>query len=80
MEADHRKPHAIPTFSLFMNRLLCLLSLWHVSSLNAASRPDIIFILEDDYGWGDPACYGHPYAKIPNIDRLAREGTRFTQF
>ena len=38
------------------------------------------FNLADDYGWGDPACYGHPYAKTPNIDRLAREGTRFTQF
>ena len=63
-----------------MIRLLCLLSLRLGCSLHAASRPNIIFILADDYGWGDPACYGHPYAKTPNIDRLAREGTRFTQF
>ena len=42
--------------------------------------PNIIFILMDDLGWGDLGCYGHPYLKTPNIDRLAREGTRFTQF
>jgi N-acetylgalactosamine-6-sulfatase len=46
----------------------------------AARQPNIIFILADDYGWGDPHCYGHPYSKTPNIDRLAKEGTRFTQF
>jgi arylsulfatase A-like enzyme len=44
------------------------------------SRPNIIFILTDDQGWGDLASYGHPYLKTPNIDRLAEEGTRFTQF
>jgi N-acetylgalactosamine-6-sulfatase len=63
-----------------MIRLLCLLALHLGCSLQAASKPNIIFILADDYGWGDPACYGHPYARTPNIDRLAREGTRFTQF
>jgi N-acetylgalactosamine-6-sulfatase len=40
----------------------------------------IVFLLADDAGYGDFGCYGHPYAKTPNIDRLAREGTRFTQF
>jgi arylsulfatase A-like enzyme len=42
--------------------------------------PNIIFILCDDLGWGDLACYGHTLIKTPNIDRLAREGTLFTQF
>lgn len=42
--------------------------------------PNIIFILADDLGWGDPACYGNPYIKTPNLDRLAREGSLFTQF
>jgi len=44
------------------------------------SRPNIIFILADDLGWGDLGCYGHPLIKTPNIDRLAKEGTLFTQF
>jgi arylsulfatase A-like enzyme len=42
-------------------------------------RPNIIFILADDMGYGDLACYGNKYIKTPNIDRLAETGTRFTQ-
>lgn len=41
--------------------------------------PNIVFLFADDLGWGDLACYGHPYAKTPNLDRLASEGARFTQ-
>jgi arylsulfatase A-like enzyme len=43
-------------------------------------KPNIIFILADDMGWGDLQVYGHPYMKTPNLNRLAAEGTRFTQF
>jgi arylsulfatase A-like enzyme len=42
-------------------------------------KPNIIFILCDDMGYGDLACYGQPYIHTPNIDRLASEGMRFTQ-
>ncbi len=42
-------------------------------------RPNIIFILADDMGYGDLSCYGSQYVKTPNIDRLAATGTRFTQ-
>jgi len=45
-----------------------------------APKPNIIFILADDSGFADFGCYGHPYARTPNIDRLAAEGTRFRQF
>jgi len=45
-----------------------------------AARPNILFILCDDMGWGDPSCYGNPRMKTPNIDRLAAGGTLFTQF
>jgi len=44
------------------------------------NRPNILFILADDWGWGDLGCHGHPYVKTPNIDRLAREGTDFQRF
>jgi arylsulfatase A-like enzyme len=41
-------------------------------------RPNIIFILADDLGWGDLSSYGRPDYRTPNIDRLALQGTRFT--
>lgn len=41
-------------------------------------RPNIILILVDDLGWSDLGCYGHPYHRTPNIDRLAEQGMRFT--
>ena len=42
-------------------------------------RPNIVFILADDLGYGDLACYGNHFIHTPNIDRLARTGTSFTQ-
>ncbi len=50
-------------------------------SLPAAPRkPNIIFILADDLGYGDLGCYGQSKIKTPNIDKLASEGIRFTDF
>lgn len=51
--------------------------------LRAALRngqPNIVFILADDLGYGDLGCYGQSRIKTPNIDALAKAGTRFTQF
>ncbi len=42
-------------------------------------RPNIVFILADDMGYGDLHCYGNEYIQTPNIDRLAATGTRFEQ-
>ena len=44
----------------------------------AASAPNILFIMADDLGFGDPACYGGTGVKTPSMDRLAKEGLRFT--
>lgn len=45
-----------------------------------SAKPNIVFILADDLGSGDIGCYGGTIAPTPNIDRLAREGTRFTRY
>ena len=42
-------------------------------------RPNIVFIIADDLGYGDLSCYGQDRVATPNIDRLAKEGMRFTQ-
>jgi len=41
--------------------------------------PNIVFILTDDMGWKDLACYGNRFTETPNIDALAKSGIRFTQ-
>src|SRR5919109_266188 len=43
-------------------------------------RPNIILILSDDLGYGDLGSYGQRFIRTPNLDRMAREGVRFTQF
>src|SRR5213083_2627899 len=58
--------------------LSLVLSALSVSGL-AADRPNILFILADDMGFADAGCYGGEIA-TPNLDRLAANGVRFTQF
>lgn len=51
------------------------------SLLIAQKKPvNVIIILADDMGYGDLGCYGHPTIETPNIDRMAAEGMKFTQF
>ena len=42
--------------------------------------PNIVIIFADDLGYGDLGCFGHPTIATPNLDRMAREGLRLTQF
>src|SRR5438046_2127536 len=42
------------------------------------AHPNLIFILSDDMGYGDPSCYGQTKFQTPNLDRMAGEGLRFT--
>ena len=58
---------------------LVLCSLSACTQQEERQRPNIIFIMCDDMGYGDLGCYGQPYIHTPNIDNMAREGMRFTQ-
>ena len=44
----------------------------------AATKPNIVFILADDLGYTDLGCYGSKYYETPNLDRMAKQGIRFT--
>ena len=63
--------------------LVCLSSCTQpvtVFEAQKASRPNIIHILADDVGWDDFSCYGSTLIKTPNIDKLAQNGIRFTDY
>jgi arylsulfatase A len=63
-------------------KLVPLLFLVQISFLMSCvdnSKPNIIFILADDLGYGDLGCYGQEVIKTPSIDKLASDGMRFTQ-
>jgi len=45
-----------------------------------APPPNVVLVVADDLGWGDLAAYGHPTIRTPHLDRLAREGQRWTSF
>ncbi|MDP4720959.1 MAG: arylsulfatase [Akkermansiaceae bacterium] len=51
-----------------------------ISSAAAEKKPNILFIITDDQGYGDLACHGHPFLKTPNLDKLHSESTRFTDY
>ena len=61
-----------------MRLLLLWLAFCGISQ--AAQRPNFIVIFADDQGWGDLGVQGHSDIRTPHIDRLAREGMRFTSF
>ncbi len=69
------KPLAMKTILKFLTlvALLC-------GSSSAAERPNIVVVLIDDMGWADFSCFGNKDAQTPNVDRLAAEGIRFSQF
>ncbi len=53
---------------------------WAPARVHAAKQPlNILFILADDLGWAELGCYGNTFNETPNLDRLARQGMRFTQ-
>src|SRR5688572_5104093 len=66
----------------FVRAVVALLfaALAGTAAVEAQSRPNVVFILADDLGYGDLGCYGQQRIRTPNIDRLAKEGLRFTDY
>ena len=62
-----------------MKAFVALLLLPLAALAIAAEKPNLIFILSDDLAQGDVGCYGQKLIQTPNLDRMAREGTRFNQ-
>ena len=54
--------------------------LWATMPLTGAERPNLIWIMADDLGYGELGCYGQKLMKTPHLDQMAREGMRFTHF
>lgn len=62
-----------------MKKATLFLLLFHsVFLLNAAQKPNVIFVLVDDLGYTDLACYGSKYYDTPNLDKMASQGMKFT--
>src|SRR6476660_4030262 len=63
-----------------MNVRIVLFLLLLPMMVTARARPNFVFVLIDDMGYADLSCYGQKQIETPNIDRMAKEGIRFTQF
>jgi uncharacterized sulfatase len=59
---------------------LLLLPLMIFAEVKKQKQPNVVFIFVDDLGWGDVGCYGNDFIDTPNIDQLAKDGMRFTDF
>ena len=68
----------VPMIHQAMGRLLALCSI--LVTLESPAAPNVLVIFCDDLGYGDLGCYGSDRHRTPNIDRLASEGARFTDF
>jgi arylsulfatase A-like enzyme len=68
-------------YSKYLKVILLVLS-WMFSQVASAQapHPNIVLFFVDDLGYGDLGSYGHPYIRTPNLDKLAREGQRWTDF
>jgi arylsulfatase A-like enzyme len=65
------KKHIIPSILLSITFVSCLTAI-------AQQKPNVVLVYTDDLGYGDLSCYGAKNVKTPNIDRIAKTGTRFT--
>src|SRR5688500_9585769 len=74
------QPTPLRTFVFRIILLALVVSMSRVSAASADRPPNIVIIFCDDLGYGDLGSYGHPSIRTPNLDRMAAEGLRFTDF
>lgn len=76
--------HSLPAVKKTPVFAITVILFWWLCGLGSAqaqsAQPNFIIILADDLGYGDLGCYGHPTIRTPQLDRMAQEGVRFTQF
>jgi arylsulfatase A-like enzyme len=60
--------------------IFLLMLCWVHSGISAEAKPNLIVVMVDDMGYAGVSCFGNPYFKTPEIDRLAAEGMRLTDF
>lgn len=63
-----------------MRKLLMVFAVLCSFAGRGGEKPNVVIIFADDLGYGDLGCYGHPSIRTPNLDRMASEGMRFTDF
>jgi arylsulfatase A len=68
-------PHPLLLIALLLAPLAAL----QAAEPKTANKPNVIVILSDDLGWADLSCYGSTFHELPNLDKLAAQGMRFTQ-
>ena len=73
-------PTTMPAFFTLAALLLAPAAAISAAEAPKSGKPNIVFILTDDMGWGDLSSFGNKEMSTPNIDRLAKQGIRFTQF
>ena len=68
------------TMTTALFSMFCLVNLVNAAERPPGDRPNLIVIMVDDMGYAGVSCFGNPYFKTPEIDRLAAEGMKFTDF
>ncbi len=76
---DHFRSLAAACLCVLMHPWLSITAIAQVPS-GPAARPNLIWIMADDLGYGDLGCYGQQVIQTPHIDRMAKEGLKFTHF
>ena len=74
-----QRPIVIVAFILCCTVLRCPVAKPAVTAAGHSDPPNVVYIMSDELGYYELSCMGHPHFKTPNIDRLARDGVRFTQ-
>ncbi len=67
-------------FKLLLYLAVIIQSCTGLSGERSSKKPNIVIIFIDDMGYADPSCFGNPFMKTPNMDALASEGIKFTNF